>query len=107
MRNHQEMGSDLASKITIFLSESVSSIVEGSYDGGSGSKTKIVYGVFTTPENAIGGNAICAFQISDVLDTFEGPFKEQETANSNWLPVRDMKVRAVEQMKMVQHQSFS
>ena len=103
MRNHHEMGSvapsdkisqysDLAIKITIFLSESVSSIVEGSYEGGSGSKTKIVYGVFTTPENAIGGNAICAFQISDVLDTFEGPFKEQETANSNWLPVRDMKV---------------
>ena len=99
MRNHHGMGSvsliksDLATKITIFfLSESVSSIVEGSYDGGSGSKTKIVYGVFTTPENAIGGNAICAFQISDVLDTFEGPFKEQETANSNWLPVRDMKV---------------
>ena len=65
--------------------------MEGSYTNGQ--KTKIVYGVFTTPENAIGGNAICAFQISDVLDTFEGPFKEQETANSNWLPVRDMKVR--------------
>jgi len=70
--------------------QSVSSIVEGSYNNGQ--KTKIIYGVFTTPENAIGGNAICAFQISDVLDTFEGPFKEQETANSNWLPVRDMKV---------------
>jgi len=70
--------------------QSVSSIVEGSYKDGQ--KTKIIYGVFTTPENAIGGNAICAFQISDVLDTFEGPFKEQETANSNWLPVRDMKV---------------
>ena len=87
------------------IPESVSSIVEGSYNDEQ--KTKIIYGVFTTPENAIGGNAICAFQISDVLDTFEGPFKEQETANSNWLPVRDMKVRAVEQMKMVQHQSFS
>ena len=90
----------------MFFPESVSSIVEGSYNE-DGQKTKIIYGVFTTPENAIGGNAICAFQISDVLDTFEGPFKEQETANSNWLPVRDMKVRAVEQMKMVQHQSFS
>ena len=66
--------------------------MEGTYEGGA--TTKIIYGVFTTPENAIGGNAICAFQISDVLDTFEGPFKEQETANSNWLPVRDMKVRA-------------
>jgi len=70
--------------------QSVSSMVEGSYNNGE--KTKIIYGVFTTPENAIGGNAICAFQISDVLDTFDGPFKEQETANSNWLPVRDMKV---------------
>lgn len=67
--------------------------MEGSYINGQ--KTKIVYGVFTTPENALGGNAICAFQISDVLDTFEGPFKEQETANSNWLPVRDMKVRVI------------
>ena len=76
--------------MTFSLAESVSSIVEGTYEGGA--TTKIIYGVFTTPENAIGGNAICAFQISDVLDTFEGPFKEQETANSNWLPVRDMKV---------------
>ena len=77
----------------MIFSESVSSIIEGSYKNGE--KTKIVYGLFTTPENAIGGNAICAFQISDVLDTFEGPFKEQETANSNWLPVRDMKVEYI------------
>eukprot|EP00092_Neocalanus_flemingeri_P013940 GFUD01015036.1.p1 GENE.GFUD01015036.1~~GFUD01015036.1.p1 ORF type:complete len:639 (+),score=87.98 GFUD01015036.1:287-2203(+) len=69
--------------------QSVSSIVEGSY---MGQKNRIIYGVFTTPENSIRGSAICAFQISDVLDTFEGPFKEQETANSNWLPVEDMKV---------------
>jgi len=53
---------------------------------------RIVYAVFTTPENAIGGNAICAFRLKDILKTFEGSFKEQETANSNWLPVRDMKV---------------
>ena len=88
---------------TLFLiPESVSSIVEGSYNDGQ--KTKIIYGVFTTPENAIGGNAICAFQISDVLDTFEGPFKEQETANSNWLPVRDMKVKLEENCPSVQIQ---
>ena len=84
--------------MTFSLAESVSSIVEGTYEGGA--TTKIIYGVFTTPENAIGGNAICAFQISDVLDTFEGPFKEQETANSNWLPVRDMKVRG-ENLEMI------
>ena len=75
--------------LTSLISESVSSIVDGSYEG---KPTKLVYGVFTTPENAIGGNAICAFRIEDILETFEGPFKEQETANSHWLPVRDMKV---------------
>jgi len=69
--------------------QSVSSIIEGYY---MGKTTRILYAIFTTPENAIGGNAICAFQIQDILDTFEGAFKEQETANSNWLPVRDMKV---------------
>jgi len=57
-----------------------------------GVEERIVYAVFTTPENAIGGNAICAFRLKDILKTFEGSFKEQETANSNWLPVRDMKV---------------
>ena len=31
-------------------------------------------------------------QMEDILATFDGAFKEQETANSNWLPVRDMKV---------------
>ena len=30
--------------------------------------------------------------MEDILATFDGAFKEQETANSNWLPVRDMKV---------------
>ena len=44
--------------------ESVSSIVEGSYQG---KPTKLIYGVFTTPENAIGGNAICAFKVLDIF----------------------------------------
>ena len=63
--------------------------MDGTYNG---KPSKLVYWVFTTPENAIGGNAICAFQIQDFLDIFEVPFKEQKKANSNWLPVRDMKV---------------
>lgn len=47
--------------VTVNVStESVSSIVEGTYQG---KPTKLIYGVFTTPENAIGGNAICAFQV--------------------------------------------
>ena len=48
---------------------------------------RIIYAVFTTPANSVAGNAICAFRLRDILDTFEGAFKEQETATSNWLPV--------------------
>ena len=51
----------------------------------------MIYAVFTTPRNSISANAICAFRIRDLLDTFEGAFKEQETANSNWLPVPKIK----------------
>ena len=38
----------------------MSGIIDGTY---MGEKTRIIYAVFTTPENAIGGNAICAFQM--------------------------------------------
>ena len=38
----------------------------------------VIYGVFTTPENSIAGSAICAFDLKDVLKSFEeGPFKNQ------------------------------
>ena len=50
-----------------------------------------MYAVFTTPQNSLSGNAICAFRLRDVLDSFEGAFKEQTTANSNWLPVPKIK----------------
>ena len=54
-----------------------------------GETDKIVYGVFTTPENAVAGSAICSFRLSDIRHAFdEGPFKGQATGNSNWLPVR-------------------
>ncbi|XP_050433257.1 semaphorin-1A-like isoform X2 [Adelges cooleyi] len=48
----------------------------------------IVYGVFNTPVNSIGGSAVCAFNISDIIDTFMGSFKDQEAMDSNWLPVK-------------------
>lgn len=70
------------------FTEATSEIVEGDYGGQS---SRLVYAVFTTPRNSIGGNAICAFRIRDLMDTFEGAFKEQETANSNWLPVPKIK----------------
>jgi len=64
--------------------QSTSEVVEGTY----GHRTeRLIYGVFTTPENSIFGSAICAFRIQDMMDAFNGPFKEQASMNSNWLPV--------------------
>ena len=42
--------------------------------------------------------------MEDILATFDGAFKEQETANSNWLPVRDMKVSTM--MTMIDESMF-
>lgn len=53
----------------------------------------IVYGVFNTPVNAISGSAVCMFNISDVISTFMGSFKDQEAMDSNWLPVKKVRVR--------------
>ena len=52
-----------------------------------GTGDKLVYGVFTTPDNAIAGSAVCSFRLSAIHSAFEGPFKGQSTPNSNWLPV--------------------
>lgn len=55
---------------------------------------KIIYGVFTTPSNSIGGSTVCAFSLDDIMDTFDnGNFKGQENMNSNWLRVQPSKVR--------------
>ncbi|XP_021930955.1 semaphorin-1A isoform X2 [Zootermopsis nevadensis] len=69
--------------------QSTSDIIDGSYGD---HVEKLIYGVFTTPVNSIGGSAVCAFSVKSILETFEGPFKEQETMNSNWLAVPGLKV---------------
>ena len=47
-----------------------------------------IYGVFTTPDNSIAGSAVCSFRLRDILATFEeGPFKNQDNSNANWLPM--------------------
>ncbi|XP_069678506.1 semaphorin-1A isoform X5 [Periplaneta americana] len=69
--------------------QSTSEIIEGTYGD---HVEKLIYGVFTTPVNSIGGSAVCAFSVKSILETFEGPFKEQETMNSNWLAVPGLKV---------------
>ncbi|RZB39945.1 semaphorin-1a [Asbolus verrucosus] len=65
--------------------QSTSELVEGKYN--SEENNRIIYGVLTTPINAIGGSAICAYRMDDILRVFEGSFKHQESINSNWLPV--------------------
>jgi len=66
----------MVSKLNLIwlFTEATSEVVEGDYGGQS---SRLVYAVFTTPRNSIGGNAICAFRMRDLLDTFEGAFKEQ------------------------------
>lgn len=61
-------------------------MTEGSY-GEPGAHARLIYGVFTTPVNSIGGSAVCAFSMADVLQAFQGAFKKQENINSNWLRV--------------------
>lgn len=51
-------------------------------------KTKnnsIIYGVFTTSQNAIAGSAICAYTIDSIMDAFEGNFKSE--INDVWKSV--------------------
>ncbi|XP_046429152.1 semaphorin-1A-like isoform X1 [Neodiprion fabricii] len=69
--------------------QSTSDVTEGIY---AGEQTQLIYGVFTTPVNSIGGSAVCAFTMRSVLEVFQGAFKEQETINSNWLRVVPEKV---------------
>ncbi|KAG5320912.1 SEM1A protein, partial [Acromyrmex heyeri] len=69
--------------------QSTSDVTDGRYAGKS---ARLVYGVFTTPVNSIGGSAICAFSMDNILEVFQGAFKEQETINSNWLRVLQEKV---------------
>ncbi|KAB0801078.1 hypothetical protein PPYR_05432 [Photinus pyralis] len=70
--------------------QSTSNIIQGRY--GSNLSQQIIYGTLTTPNNAIGGSAICAYSMRDILRVFEGSFKQQESINSNWLPVSRQKV---------------
>ena len=52
----------------------------------------IVYGVFTTPPNSIGGSAVCSYRLRDISDAFAGQFKEQRSTSDNWLSVEPHRV---------------
>jgi len=67
--------------------QSMSEIVDGKYNTNGGEISNVIYGAFTTPSNAIGGSAICVYNMKDIIESFEGSFKYQEGLNGNWLPV--------------------
>jgi semaphorin-1A, putative (fragment) len=71
------------------FTEATSGLVSGMYNG---RQSQVIYGIFSTPENSLSASAICAYQLQDIVDTFNGPFKGQENSNSNWLPVPMTKV---------------
>uniref|UniRef100_A0A182NJT2 Sema domain-containing protein n=1 Tax=Anopheles dirus TaxID=7168 RepID=A0A182NJT2_9DIPT len=64
--------------------QATTNAISGTYGGVA---NKIIYGIMTTPENAIGGSAVCAFSVADIMEAFEGPFKAQRDIHSNWLQV--------------------
>ncbi|GJQ66987.1 hypothetical protein Trydic_g21919 [Trypoxylus dichotomus] len=70
--------------------QSTTDIISGKY--GFDDEMQVIYGTLTTPSNAIGGSAICAYSMKDILAAFEGTFKHQETMNSNWLPIPEDKL---------------
>lgn len=45
--------------------------------------SSLIYAVFTTPQNAIPGSAVCAFQIDDIIETFEGKFDSKSLDSKN------------------------
>ncbi|KAJ8283065.1 hypothetical protein COCON_G00055840, partial [Conger conger] len=46
----------------------------------------LIYAVFTTNVNSIAASAVCAFNLSSITQTFNGPFRYQENPRSAWLP---------------------
>ncbi|XP_065368622.1 semaphorin-1A [Calliphora vicina] len=52
----------------------------------------LVYAVFTTSANAIPGSAVCAFNVDDIMEAFQGRFKSQKDSQSQWLPVQEEQV---------------
>uniref|UniRef100_UPI00398E5085 semaphorin-5B isoform X1 n=1 Tax=Pristiophorus japonicus TaxID=55135 RepID=UPI00398E5085 len=46
----------------------------------------LIYGIFTTNVNSIAASAVCAYNLSAITQTFNGPFRYQENPRSAWLP---------------------
>ena len=94
----------------LFLQD-ISHVLTGVYGE---EEERLVYGVFNTPPNSIGGSAVCAFRIKDITTAFAGQvkhntalhistlqctalhccvqFKEQRNTGDNWLAVEPHRV---------------
>ena len=64
-------------------------LVRGNYMStkDSANRTDMFYAVFRTPDNSMRASAVCAFQLSDIVKTFQGRFKGQDGPFHNWLTV--------------------
>lgn len=84
--------------LSIFPIEGTTSIIDGLYEAAINQQqsiknsekssatqkpSSIIYAVFTTPQNAIPGSAVCAFHVDDIIETFEG-----KTWKRNSSPIR-------------------
>jgi len=64
--------------------QDISQLIQGIY---ADEEDSIVYGIFSTPPNSIGGSAVCSFRLRDISAAFDGQFKKQRSGDDNWLPV--------------------
>ena len=71
------------------MPQDISALVSGTYGDQSES---VLYGVFNTAPNSIGGSAVCAFRLADIAAAFAGRFKEQRSTGDNWLAVEQHRV---------------
>jgi semaphorin 6 len=76
-------------QVNLVIAESTSDIIGGDYGT---EKVQLIYGVFSNTANSIGGSAICAFRVNDIINTFDGAFKGPATANALWQRVPNSKV---------------
>jgi len=69
--------------------QDISHVIQGTY---ADEEETVIYGVFTTSPNSIGGSAVCGFRLRDISKAFDGQFKEQRSTSDNWLAVEPHRV---------------
>lgn len=91
-RNQLSKQNDLNSAINLDSFAPYSSMLN--MPNNIGQREQLIYGVFTTNENALTGSAICVYSMSEIERVFrESAFKGQYNgdSNGNWLPIPQSK----------------